>query len=178
MKKTANIRNIIIVMLCITIIFMGIGFAYLSVILEEKTTEKHILDVSIVRIEEETPIKGGLVAPIGVRELKNDKKTLNFNFIMYTPQDELAYKIIVRNTGTLPAKIEDVITYPNYLEDEKVKESILPITISHNDISDKVIEPEEELEIKLVTSYANTGQNIGQVSINYQMTILATSPDK
>ena len=40
MKKTVNIRNIIIVMLCITIIFMGIGFAYLSVILNEKNNEK------------------------------------------------------------------------------------------------------------------------------------------
>ncbi len=178
MKKTVNIRNIIIVMLCITIIFMGIGFAYLSVILTEKNNEKPILDVSIVRIEEETPIKGGLVAPVGVRELKNDKKTINFNFIMYTPQDELAYKIVVKNTGTLPAKIEDVLTYPNYLEDEKARQMIQPISINHNDISDKIIEPEEELEIKLVTSYANTGQNVGQVSINYQMTILATSTNK
>lgn len=178
MKKTVNIRNIIIVMLCITIIFMGVGFAYLSVILNEKNNEKPILDVSIVRVEEETPIKGGLVAPVGVRELKNDKKTINFNFLMYTPQDELSYKIVVRNTGTLPAKIEDILTYPNYLEDEKAKQSIYPITITHNDISDKILEPEEELEIKLVTLYTNTGQNIGQVSINYQMTILATSTNK
>jgi len=177
MKKTVNIRNLIIIMLCITIICMGIGFAYLSVILENKNKEKPIFDVSITRVIEETPIKGGLVAPVGIREIKNDKKTVNFNFIMYTPQDELAYTITIKNTGTLSAKIEDIITYPNYLEDEKQKATIYPITITHNDLDGKILEPEDELEIKLVASY-NIGNNVGQVTVPYQITVLATSTNK
>lgn len=178
MKKTVNIRNLIIIMLCITIIFMGIGFAYLSVVLENKKNEKPIFDVSITRVAEETPIKGGLLAPVGIREVKNDKKTVDFDFIMYTPQDELAYTITVKNTGTLPAKIEDIITYPDYLGDEKLRKSISPITITHNDLDGKVLEPDDELEIKLVVSYTNNGYNVGQVSIPYQMTVLATSTNK
>lgn len=177
MKKTVNIRNLIIIMLCITIICMGIGFVYLSVILENKNKEKPIFDVSITRVTEETPIKGGLLAPVGIREIKNDKKTVDFNFTMYTPQDELAYTITIKNTGTLSAKIEDIITYPNYLGDAKLRESISPITITHNELDGKVLEPEDELEIKLVISY-NVGQNVGQVSIPYQMTVLATSTNK
>ena len=85
MKSNFNIRNLIIIMLCITIISMGIGFAYLSVILENKNKEKPIFDVSITRITEETSIKGGVLAPVGMKKIKNDKKTIDFNFIMYTP---------------------------------------------------------------------------------------------
>ena len=178
MKKTVNIRNLIIIMLCITIIFMGIGFAYLSVILENKNNEKPVFDVSITRVTADTPIKGGLIAPSATKELINDKKTVNFNFTLYTPQDELAYTITVKNTGTLPAKIEDIITYPNYLNDEAVKASIYPVTITHNDLDGKVLEPEDELEIKVVVSYTATGANVGQVTIPYQMTVLATSTNK
>lgn len=177
MKNNFNIRNLIIIMLCITIISMGIGFAYLSVILENKNKEKPIFDVSITRVTEETSIKGGMLAPVGMQKIKNDKKTIDFNFIMYTPQDELSYTITIKNTGTLNAKIEDIITYPNYLEDTTLQASISPITITHNDLDGKTLEPEDELEIKLVVSY-NIGNNVGQASIPYQMTILATSTDK
>lgn len=177
MKKNINIRNLIIVVLCITIICMGIGFAYLSVVLENKDKEKHVLDVSITNIKEETPIKGGMASPKGSKELKNDKKTIDFNFTLFTPQDELAYTITVKNTGTLDAKIEDIITYPNYLEDENAKKTIYPITITHNDLSGKTLEPDEELEIKLVISYTPKG-NIGQVTIPYQMTVLASTLNK
>ena len=118
-----------------------------------------------------------MLAPVGMQKIKNDKKTIDFNFIMYTPQDELSYTITIKNTGTLNAKIEDIITYPNYLEDTTLQASISPITITHNDLDGKTLEPEDELEIKLVVSY-NIGNNVGQASIPYQMTILATSTDK
>lgn len=177
MKRHVNIRTLIIIMLCITIICMCIGFAYLSVILENKNNEKPILDISFTKITEETPIKGGMISPVGTKKLSNANKTLDFNFILYTPQDELSYTIIVENTGTLPAKIEDILTYPNYLDDEAVKNSIYPITITHNDLSGKVLEPDEQLQIKLVVSYMPKG-NIGQVSIPYQLTVLASSVNK
>lgn len=177
MKKTVNIRNLIIIMLCITIICMGVGFAYLSVVLENKTKEKSTLEVTFTKVTAETPIKGGIISPSGEKKLLNSNKTLDFNFTLYTPRDELAYTITVKNTGTLTAKIEDVITYPNYIGDEEEKALIHPIALTHNDLSNKIIEPDEELQIKLVVSYQATG-NIGQVTIPYQMTILASSINK
>ncbi len=177
MKKTANIRNLIIVMLCVTIIFLGIGFAYLALVLENDRKEKPILEVTITKIVEETPIKGGLVSPTGIKELKNSNKTLNFNFIMYTPQDELTYTITVENTGNQPAKIEDIVTYPDYLHDSKLRDNLYPITITHNDLKGKVLSPEDELELRIVVTY-NQGKNVGQVSVPYQMTVLASSVNK
>ncbi len=177
MKKSVNIRNLIIIMLSSTIVCMGIGFIYLSIVLENKNKETPCLDITFTKVVEQTPIKGGLNPPVGTKEFKNSNKTLDFNFTLNTPRDELAYSIIVKNTGTLTAKIENILTYPNYLEDETKKNSIYPITITHNDISGKVLEPDEELEIKLVVKYTPAA-NIGQVTIPYQMTILASSYDK
>lgn len=177
MKKTVNIRNLIIIMLCITIICMGIGFAYLSVVLETKNKEEHILDVSITKITEGTPIKGGMASPIGNKKLKNSNKTVDFNFTLFTPRDELTYTITIKNTGTLDAKIEDIVTCPNYLGDETTKMSIYPVTITHNDLSGKTLEPDEELQIELVVLYTPKN-NIGQVTIPYQMTVVASTLNK
>lgn len=177
MKKTINIRNLIIIILCITIICMGIGFAYLSVVLENKNNENHVLDVSITKITEETPIKGGMISPQGQRELKNDRKTIDFTFNLFAPRDELSYIITIKNTGTLDARIEDIITYPNYLENIEAASSIYPVTITHNSLKGKTLEPDEELQIKLVVSYSPKA-NSGQVTIPYQMTVLASTLNK
>ena len=177
MKNTVNVRNLIIMMLCITIICMGIGFAYLSVKLDTKNNEKQIFDVSFTKIVAQTPVKGGFVSPTSASEIINDGKTLNMTFNLYTPQDELAYTIIVKNNGTLPVKITDVLAYPNYTEKEEIAKTISPIKISHNDISNKVLKPEEELEIKLVTTYT-AEKNVGQMIVPYQLTLVTSSTEK
>lgn len=177
MKKNTNVRNLIITMLCITIICMGIGFAYLSVKLDTKNNEKHIFDVSFTKVITQTPVKGGFVSPNSQNEIINDGKTLNMTFNLYTPRDELAYTIIVKNEGTLPVKITDVLTYPNYTEQEEVAKTIFPIKITHNDLSNKVLQPEQELEIKLVTTYT-TEANVGQMIIPYQLTLVTSSPER
>lgn len=177
MKNSVNVRNLIIMMLCITIICMGIGFAYLSVKLDTKNNEKQIFDVSFTKVLAQTPVKGGIVSPTSTNEIINDGKTLNMMFNLYTPQDELAYTIVVKNEGTLPVKITDVLTYPNYTEQEEIAKTISPIKISHNDLSDKVLNPEEELEIKLVATYTSEG-NIGQMIVPYQLTLITSSTEK
>ena len=50
MKKNINIRNIIIVMLCITIILMGLGFAFLASRLDDEKNKVDTFDVSTIFI--------------------------------------------------------------------------------------------------------------------------------
>ena len=174
MKKKLNIRNIIIIMLCITTIFLGIGFIVLSLKLEAKNNEQPILKVEFTKIEAQTPVKGGIIAPIETKTIINDGLTAKFNFTLNTPQDELAYTITIKNTGTLPAKIINILPEPDYLNNEAQKNAISPVTITQTPITDNKLTPGEEISINLIVSYGNTG-DIRQKNISYQLTILATT---
>lgn len=174
MKKSINIRNLIITMLCITIIFMGIGFAFLAVKLNEKCNVQENFDVVITKVEAQTSIKGGQTAPTSTKELVDDGKTVKFNFTMNNPNDELAYEVTIKNTGTLPAKIIRLVSTPDYISDQKAMSSIEPITIAHTKVNNKVLYPDETLTVKLVIKY-NMSNTPKQIYIPYQLTVLATS---
>lgn len=173
MKKKVNIRNLIIFMLCITIILMGIAFSYLCIKLEQKTNEQPVFDVSITKVEKETAVKGGLIEPKATKEIINSGKTIKFNFEMNSPKDELAYTITIKNTGTIPANIIKVIGTPDYINDQTSASSIEPVKITQDKIENKVLAPSKELKVKIVVSYdmSNTSR---QKLIPYQLTVLAT----
>lgn len=177
MKKSINIRNLIITMLCITIIFMGIGFAFLAVKLEEKCSIEESFDIVITKAEAQTSIKGGQTAPTATKELVDDGKTIKFNFTMNNPNDEIAYEITIKNTGTLPAEIIRLVSTPDYISDQKASSSIEPVVITHTKLKNKTLNPEETTTVKLVVKY-NMSNNPKQIYIPYQLTVLATSKNK
>lgn len=174
MKKRINIRNLIIAMLCLTIVLMGIGFACLSMKLSEQISKKEILEVSITKIEEQTSIKGGLKAPTAVKELIDEGKTAKFHFTLNNPNDELAYKLTIKNTGDIPAKIIRLVSSPDYLNEQKFKSLIEPVVITHTDVNNKELKPNETLDIKLIITY-KMSNNPKQICIPYQLTVLATN---
>ena len=174
MKKNINIRNIIIVMLCITIILMGVGFTFLASCLENEKNKVDTFDVSITKIEAQTSIKGGLIDPTATKELLDDGKTANFVFTLNNPKDELAYEITIKNTGNVPVKIIKLISSPDYIKDSKIKSLIEPVTITHTEISDKTLFPEEQVKVKLLVTY-NMTHEVKPMIIPYKLTVLATS---
>lgn len=175
MKKMINIRNLIIVILCITIILMGIGFAYLSLKLEKFSNYTNEFDISFVKVNTETPVKGGTTAPTGTTSITNQGKSINMILNMNVPQDELAYTITIKNTGTLPAEIINIVETPNYTTDATLKKQIDPVSISINDVVGKVLQPGEETRLKVVAIYNKTN-NITSKEISYQLSILASTP--
>lgn len=174
MKKSSNIRNIIIVMLCITIIIIGIGFVYLSLKLDAKNKEENIFKVEFVKIEEQTPIKGGYANPTGTSSIINEGATIKFNLTLNMPQDELAYIVTLKNTGTLKAKIINLMSSPDYINDNIAKNYIAPVLLTQETIKDNILDPDEEIKIKIVASYGNSSVQ-RQMNISYQLTILATT---
>lgn len=174
MKKNINIRNLIIVMLCITIILMGIGFVFLASRLELISNEKSTTSVEITKVEVGTAIKGGTIEPTAIKELLDEGHTVKFNFTLNSPKDELAYEITIKNTGNSPVKIIRLISSPDYINDSKQKSLIDPVTITHTNISNKVLEPYQTVKVKLLVTY-NMSNTIKQINIPYQLTILATS---
>ena len=70
MKNILNIKNSIILVLCITIISMGIGFIVLSIELKSKQKEVNIFDIIYTDVEIISSIKGGKKEPIGKINIK------------------------------------------------------------------------------------------------------------
>lgn len=177
MKKMINIRNSIIIMLCITIICMGIGFAVLSMQLSKEKKEEPYFNVSFVKVKEEPSAKGGTLSPIGSHSITNNGKELNMKFTLNVPNDELAYSIIVKNEGNIPAKIINIKETPDYINDVTAASEIYPVTITHSDIIGKVIEPGEERVIKLMVLY-NQSQIKKTKEISYNLSLIAASPER
>lgn len=174
MKKNINIRNLIIVMLCITIIFMGIGFVFLASKLDKTNKKTDVFDVTITKVEAQTSIKGGNIDPSATKELIDDGKTVKFNFTLNAPKDELAYEITIKNTGDVPAKIIRLIPSPDYITDSKAKSLIEPITITQTPIENKTIAPDETITVKLLVTY-NMSNTVKQITVPYKLSVLATS---
>ena len=75
---------------------------------------------------------------------------------LYAPYDEISYTITIENKGTLPAKIVELIEYPNYTKDSLAKNTIAPVEITYLDITDKILQPQETLDLNIVASYKPT----------------------
>lgn len=177
MKKMINIRNSIIIMLSITIICMGIGFAVLSMQLSNKNEETPYFNVSFTKVKEEPSAKGGTIAPIGSHSITNNGKELTMQFTLNVPNDELAYSIVVKNEGNIPAEIVNIKETPDYTNDVNSANLIYPVTITRSDIIGKVLEPGEEETIKLMVLY-NSSNTKKTKKFNYQLSLIAASPQR
>lgn len=174
MKKKINIRNFIIAMLCTTIIFMGIGFVFLSIKLDEQSKNPKTHNIVITKAEAKTAIQGGTLKPSAKKELINEGKTIKFNFILNNPKDELAYDITIKNTGTLPAKIIKLIGTPDYINNQTTKSIIEPVTITQTQLENLVLNPGDKTTVKVIITY-NMSNVVKQVYIPYELTVLATN---
>ena len=177
LKKLINIRNLIIIILCLTIISLGIGFAFLSIELQERSDENLIFDVSITKVEQNTSINGGITSPSTQHFISQNEKTITTHLKMYAPYDEISYTLTIENKGTITAEIVDLIETPDYLKDNNAKSSIAPIEISHLDIIGKVLEPGETTELKVVALYKPT-QTVQPKIFTYKLSIIAESLSK
>lgn len=177
MKSIINTKNTIIIILCITIILLGIGFSYVCMQLDYQNKKKPSFDLKIKRVEQLTPIQGGDKKPTGIYNVSNSGKTINLEFNLYAPRDEISYKIIIKNEGTIKASIINLIEIPDYINDESYSKNIYPIKISHNDIVGKVLEPDEEIELNVVAYFSYKAKPINKKAI-YQISILAEQADK
>ena len=175
MKKKGNIKNVIIVILCITIISMAIGYMVLSMSLEHIKAEEEIFDVRFTSFRMMSSVKGGEKDPISNFKIESKGKILDMNFQLFKEHDEVDYEATIKNEGTVEASIVSLFVSPNY-RDSKVLKDISPLMISISDISGKILGPGEETTIKITAIY-NTGskQKEGKKELNGQIGIIAES---
>lgn len=173
MKKLVAIRNNIIVVLCMTIIVLGVGFVLVSVKMEKLKNQKEVFDVVFKNVRQITSIKGGIVEPQSSIKISDNGKTLNFNFDMYTEHDEIDYEINIINNGSISAMIDELMMSPDY-NDSNVALSISPLVVNLSDISGKLLEPGEEATVKMSVIY-NSGIVSGQKKIAGKVGIISES---
>lgn len=173
MKKIVKNKNVIITILCITIIVLSIGFTLIALKLKERESKSKIYDVSIVRIQEGTAIKGGEVLPTGENKIENNGKTANFEFRLNNPKDTLTYIITIKNNGNLKAKIDGLSESPDYLNSNTQANMILPVIINHNDITNQELNPGEEIKLTVTAEYSSSGQPMKK-TVPYQISVLSS----
>ena len=172
--KKVSIRNLIIALLCLTIICLGTGFSFLSVKLETLESKKEIFDVVFTEVNGGTSVKGGGQEPIGLYSIDDDGHTLDMKFTLYNQLDELAYTITIENKGTMNAKIIDVVASPDYESDSRLVNLIRPIKLTTTDISGKVLAPNEETTLKVVAIFGQGSSN-KTTTIPYKLSLIVAS---
>ena len=172
--KKIGIRNIIISLLCITIIFMAIGFSFLSSEIEILKNKDISFNVVIEEVKEATSVKGGVYSPKCNYKINDDGHTLDMDFTLYSELDELAYNVIIENKGTIKAKIIDIISSPDYTNIKILSDSIKPVSINKTDISGKILAPGETATIKVVARYNNSTTK-GTKQIPYKLSLITQS---
>lgn len=173
MKKMINIRNSVIIILCVTIVCMGIGFIVLSMKLEDMKNEVGKFDVSFRKVTKDSSTKGGNINPVGDVKIAAEGKELDMNFLLNTAHDELSYSVIVKNEGTLDAVIVDLIESPDY-GNSKFNSMIDPVSITYNDIIGKELKPGEEVVLKITVFY-NPSTITGKRSFDYKLGLVTKS---
>lgn len=166
-----NIRNLVIIILCITVILMAIGFSVLSMKLN---VDDPYYNVEFTKIEQTSSVKGGSINPDSTYKIKSSGQRVNFNFQLNNPYDEIIYKLTIKNKGNMPVEIKDIVEYPEYSTDLKAKEKIYPVKISYNDVVDTVLEAGQSTEINLVVQYA-MGEK-AKKDIDYSLVLVTSSP--
>ena len=170
MKKMISFRNAIIVILCITIIFLSIGFIVLSVKLKDLKEDVDSYSVTFMNVVKTSSVKGSSVEPSSTAKIVEEHKEIEFNFDMSYPQDEVVYVATIRNNGTMKAKIVDIMGSPDYTIDA-YKNALAPVSLSLSDVKGKILEPNQEVELRISAIYNNTAQPVKKV-FNYKIGLI------
>ena len=173
MKKIIRNKNIIILLLCITIIVLSIGFALISMRLRERIKNDKIYEVEIVNIQEGTAIRGGTILPTAVSDITNNGKTASFTFNLSAPDYTLTYIITIKNNRNLKAKIDGLSETPDYINNDNAANDIYPIILNHNDIKSQELNPGEEIKLTITVQFANSGVSINK-TVPYEVSILTS----
>ncbi len=172
MKKMINIRNSVIIILCITIICMAIGFIVISVDYTKKNNEDSSYNVSFTNIKKLSSVKGSTIEPKGKVKISDNEGEIEMQISMNAPHDELSYMIEVENKGTLPVEILDILESPDYSL-ASMKNLINPVTITLSDVKGKIIPPHEKLNLKVVFYY-NSGDKTPK-TFDYKIGLITRS---
>lgn len=139
-------KNIIIIALCITLIFMGVGFSLLTQNLEVNTTAnvvgswdvhfKTFTDTTSSLTSNTTNQGTNLTAANILAQTGNSNTTVNVEFNMFKPGDQVQYTGVVKNYGNIDAILTG---YTDTLNSEYITKTVTvngtPLTASTGSVT-------------------------------------------
>ena len=109
----------------------------------------------------------------GEASIDSSKKTVDFNVNLYAPGDLLTYTITIKNSGTIPAKIESIIENPAYSTTEA--SIVSPIIFAYDDITNQKLAPGETKQMSVTISYDINAISLApEATLNYQLTVICS----
>lgn len=157
-------NNIIIIVLCFTIICMSIGFIILST---NKTSEDYSYNVVFSNVVKTGSLKGSDKTPMSSIKILNNQE-ISMDFTLYYPRDEISYNIDVENKGNIPCEVVDIMESTN-------TNDISPVTIKITNVKGKIIPPLEKIKLKVVVYYNTTDKSIVTKNFNYKIGLITRS---
>lgn len=158
-----NKKNLMIILLLVSIIFMSVGYAMLSIEIEQKqnyASSDSVWDIKITAISSiETQ---GLAENISATIENNF--SAKFNSSLQTPNDKVAYMINVKNHGTIDAKLSSINIIPSDNQENNISYSIEGIEL------DEVLKSGESKLFTLVAHYDNDIPS--EEEINKEVTLI------
>ena len=176
MNKFIRIKNIVIVMLCVTVIAMAAGYIVLSLKLENLSVVQSQYDVSFTNIKKVTSIKGGTKEPVGELKIDATGKIIDMSLLLYSPHDEIDYEITIKNQGNMEASIMDILCSPEF-DDPNIMKLYSPVSINISSMAGRVLEAGEEATFKVSVFY-NSSNNPAELTtkkINAKLGLLSES---
>ena len=170
--KKINLKKSMINIFIVTIVLLVIGFIIISVKYYSLKTKGNSFNIEFTKVKMTSSIKGSKKEPSGKLEIISNSKELDMNFNLYSEKDELKYDITIKNTGDVNAEIVDLLMSPDYIKEDK--SLISPISMKLTDVSGKILEPGEEITVKLDVVY-NAGTIKDSKNIKGKIGIIATS---
>ena len=174
MKNMIHIRNSVIIILCITVILLGIGFIILSVELNKKNEENHSLNVVFTDIKKASTVKGSNKEPTSRAEIITNGSEVDMDFTLNSTHDEITYIATIENKGTMPCEIVDIMESPDYNIAE-YRKLISPITVNITNVKGKIIPPGDKINVKVVVYYNTSTEPVVPRSFSYKIGIITKS---
>ncbi len=174
MKFIKYFRNHLVIILCGTIVCMGLGFIVLSLTLKNEKNSIPVFDVSFVNIEKESAVKGSDLEPIVKADILDGGKKIDMDFVLNAVHDEITYVATIKNKGTLPAEIVDIFESPDY-SNSAFQNMITPVSISLSNIRGKIVPAGEVMKLKIVVYYPPSNMVIQKKAFHYSIGLVTKS---
>ena len=174
MKNIDSIRNSLVLILCVTLVFLSIGFIVLSMQLKKEKEKEESFKVVFSKVEKTSSVKGSDREPEGKVEITNKGLSLDMDLQLKTSHDELTYVATITNYGTMTAEVVGITESPNYSL-ERFQKMISPIMITLGDVSGKIIPPGEDITLKIIVYYPPSSGDTAPKSIPYKISLLTKS---
>ena len=149
MKKNKKKNQMLVTALSIGIIIITLCFLVLLMEYNELKAGASSFKIEITKIERMTPIKAGTISPKSNESITDNGLSLDMSVNLYHPNDEITYIVTVKNTSDIKGKIVNIISQPDYIDNEKYLLDIYPAKVVMNNISGKILSPGESATIKI-----------------------------